>query len=94
MTKDELTNKLIDLNEKSVKYMERVSNVLVQLNDNNKLHKQAIDVNTTATKDMASSTKAMTKSFNKVWVILWIIILALIVLAGAEKVLNFLPKFP
>jgi len=94
MTKDELTNKFIELNEKSVKYMGQVSNVLTQLNDNNKLHKQAIDINTVATKDMASSTKEMTKSFNKVWVILWIIVLALIVLAGAEKVLNFLPKFP
>jgi hypothetical protein len=94
MTKDELTNKFIELNEKSVKYMGQVSNVLYQLNDNNKLHRQAIDVNTVATKDMASSTKEMTKSFNKVWIILWVIILALIVLAGAEKVLNFLPKFP
>jgi len=94
MTKDELTNKFIELNEKSVKYMGQVSNILYQLNDNNKLHKQAIDINTVATKDMASSTKEMTKSFNKVWVILWIIVLALIVLAGAEKVLNFLPKFP
>ena len=94
MTKDELTNKFIELNEKTVKYMGQVSNVLYQLNDNNKLHRQAIDVNTVATKDMASSTKEMTKSFNKVWIILWVIILALIVLAGAEKVLNFLPKFP
>ena len=94
MTKDELTNKFIELNQKTVKYMGQVSNVLYQLNDNNKLHRQAIDINTVATKDMASSTKEMTKSFNKVWVILWIIVLALIVLAGAEKVLNFLPKFP
>lgn len=94
MTKDQLTDKFIELNEKTVKYMGQVSGILVQLNDNNKLHKQAIDVNTTATKDMATATKEMTKSFNKVWVILWIIILALIVLAGAEKVLNFLPKFP
>ena len=94
MTKDELTNKFIELNQKTVKYMGQVSNVLYQLNDNNKLHRQAIDVNTVATKDMASSTKEMTKSFNKVWIILWVIILALIVLAGAEKVLNFLPKIP
>jgi hypothetical protein len=83
MTKDELTLKFIDLSEKSTKYMERVSNVLYELNDSNKLHKQAIDINTLATKEM-------TKSFNKVWYILWIVILALVVLAGAEKVLKFL----
>ena len=83
MTKDELTLKFIDLSEKSTKYMERVSNVLYELNDNNKLHKQAIDINTSATKEM-------TKSFNKVWYIFLLAILALVVLAGAEKVLKFL----
>lgn len=83
MTKDQLTEKFIDLTEKSILYMEKVSNVLVQLNDQNKLHKVAIDTNTSATKEM-------TKSFNKIWTILWIVILALVVLAGAEKVLKFL----
>lgn len=83
MTNKQLTDKFIDLTEKSVLYMEKVSNVLVQLNDQNKLHKQAIDTNTSATKEM-------TKSFNKIWIILWIVILALVVLAGAEKVLKFL----
>ena len=85
MTNKELTDKFIDLTEKSVLYMEKVSSVLVQLNDQNKLHKKAIDTNTSATKEM-------TKSFNKIWTILWIVILALVVLAGAEKVLKFLPN--
>ena len=83
MTNKQLTDKFIDLNEKSVLYMEKVSNVLIQLNDQNKLHKTAIDTNTTATKEM-------TKSFNKVWYIFWLFALALIILAGAEKVLKFL----
>lgn len=86
MTKDQLTEKFIDLNEKSVLFMEKVSNVLVQLNDNNKLHREAIITNTEATKEM-------TKSFNKIWYIFIVVILALVVLAGAEKVLDFLPNF-
>lgn len=83
MTKDQMVDKFIDMNSKTVHFMEKVSGVLVQLNDQNKLHKQAIDTNTIATKEM-------TKSFNRIWNILWIIILALIILAGAEKVLKFI----
>lgn len=90
MTKDELILKFIDLSEKTNIYMERVSNVLTALNDNNKLHKQAIDVNTIATKELTKATDQQTKSFNKVWYIFWAVVLALIVLAGAEKALKFL----
>jgi hypothetical protein len=84
MTSKEMIDKFIDLNEKSVLYMEKVSNVLIQLNDSNKLHHQALETNTSATHEM-------TKSFNRIWYVLWAVILALIVLAGAEKVLKFLP---
>lgn len=90
MTKDELIGKFIELNEKTNVYMEKVSNVLVQLNDNNKLHKKAIDVNTEATKNMTVALKEQTKNFNKIWYIFWAVIVALIVLAGAEKALKFL----
>ena len=83
MTNKELTEKFIELSEKNVLYMEKVSSVLTALNDNNKLHVKSIDVNT-------NTTKEMTKSFNRIWYILWIVILALVVLAGAEKVLKFL----
>lgn len=83
ITKDDLVLKFIELNKKSNLFMERVSNVLIQLNDNNKLHKQAIDNNTEATKELV-------KSFNRIWAAFFIIILALIVLSGAEKVLKFL----
>jgi len=83
MTKDDLIQKFIEMNEKTITFMDKVSSVLEELNDNNKLHKQAIDVNTQATKEM-------TKAFNKIWYIFLLIILALIVLAGAEKVLKFI----
>jgi len=83
MTKDDLIQKFIDLNERSIVFMDKVSSVLSELNDNNKLHKQAIDINTQATKEM-------TKAFNKIWYVFLLVILALIVLAGAEKVLKFI----
>lgn len=65
------------------KTMSVQSEILREINDQNKLHKQALDTNTSAIKEM-------TKSFNKIWYIFWIVILALIVLAGAEKILKFL----
>jgi len=83
MTKDELLTKFIDLNEKTNVFLDRVSSVLKELNDQNKLHTEAIEANTEATREM-------TKSFNRIWYVFMIIILALIVLAGAEEVLKFL----
>jgi len=90
MKKDDLIQKFIEMNEKTITFMDKVSSVLEELNDNNKLHKQAIDVNTQATKEMTQITKEMIKHLNKIWYILFLVILALIVLAGAEKVLKFI----
>ena len=83
LTKNNLVNKFISLNEKTNVFLEKVSMILEELNDQNKLHTEAIKINTQATKEM-------TKSFNKIWLILWIVILALVVLAGAEKILKFI----
>ena len=90
MTKDDLIQKFIEMNERTITFMDKVSLVLEELNDNNKLHKQAIDVNTQATKEMTQTTREMIKHLNKIWYILFLVILALIVLAGAEKVLKFI----
>lgn len=92
MTNKQLTDKFIDLTEKSVLYMERVSNVLSELNDNNKLHTQSIINGNEAIKVNTNATKDMTKSFDKFFKVFTIVILALILLAGAEKVLKFLPN--
>lgn len=85
MKKDELLNKFIELNEKTNVYMDRISHILSQLNDQNKLHKEAIDINTQATKEM-------TKSFNRIWVVFFLVIFSIIVLALDEKA-NFLKLF-
>lgn len=90
MKNADLIEKIIEISEKfntTISKFEKSlaiqSEILRQINDQNKLHKQAIDVNTIATKEM-------TKSFNKIWYIFWVIVLALVILAGAEKLLKFL----
>jgi hypothetical protein len=74
---------LLKLVRCNTKFMERVSQTLEAINDSNVLHKKAIDENTSATREMA-------KSFSRVWYILLLVICALIVLAGAEKVFRFI----
>ncbi len=83
ITKDNMIERFIELNEKTTLFMDRITQVLEDLNHNNKLHKQAIEINTQATKEM-------TKSFSRIWYVFLIIVLALVVLAGAEKVLKVL----
>lgn len=98
MKNSELIDKLIELSEKfndTVTNIEKSfaiqSEILRQINDQNKLHKQAIDTNTTATKDLSALVKEQTKSFNKIWRIFWATVLALIVLAVGEKFIKFMP---
>ncbi|MEM4711394.1 MAG: hypothetical protein QXL18_05600 [Candidatus Woesearchaeota archaeon] len=97
MTNKQLINKLIELSEKFNNTILKIetafsvqSEILRQINDQNKLHKQAIEINTQATKDLSILVKEQIKSFNKIWYIFWLIIMALIVLAGAEKVFQFI----
>lgn len=88
MTKDELVNKIITLVETNNVFLGKVSEVLEDLNDQNKLHTEALNKNTEATMEMA-------KSFNKVWKIFYLAIGVLVVLAIAEKIkgLDYLFKF-
>lgn len=97
MKNQELVNKLIELSEKFNNTISKIetafsvqSEILRQINDQNKLHKQAIETNTQATKDLSTLVKEQTRSFNKMWYIFWIVIMALVVLAGAEKIFQFI----
>ncbi len=90
MTNKDLIKEMVGLFSEFNKTLRRIdtaikvqSEILRELNDQNKLHKQAIDINTGATVEM-------TRSFNRIWYIFWLTVLALIVLAGAEKILKFL----
>lgn len=88
-TKDKLLDILIDANKKMTDYMGQVANAIHSMNDNNILHRKAIEVNTDATKQMTVAVKSQL-SLTK-WILI-VLVLAIVVLAGAEKVLKFLPN--
>ena len=105
-TKDALIDAIIDNQKSTVLFMERLNDTLEKLNDNNLLHKQALeentkstkqalDVNTTATKEMTTAIKIQS-TYLKVqgtyikWITI-VLVAAIVILAGAEKALKFLP---
>ena len=98
LTKDVLTQKLIDLNEKTNVYMERVANVLSELNDNNKTHSKALNLMKTAVDNNTYANNNMASIFNKMIFILFfllvLVVVALIILAGVKNVKDILPFLP
>lgn len=96
-TKDKLIEILIDGNKNMTKYMSQVADALDKINDNNLLHKKAIDVNTKATQKMATAVTTqvnfMERQTKFIWWLLAALAFAIIALAGAEKVLKFIPFF-
>lgn len=98
LTKDELTRKLIDLNEKTNVYMERVANVLSELNDNNKTHTRALNFMKTAVDNNTTASNNMILIFNKMIFILFfllvLVVVALIILAGVKNIKDVLPFVP
>lgn len=94
-TKDVLIETIINQQKTTTEFMDRITSALEALNDNNLLHKQAIDLNTKATDSMTSSIKVqsaylkMQANYTK-WITI-VLVAAIIVLAGAEKALKFLP---
>ena len=89
-TKDKLIDELLVHNREVAKYMSNIAGALSNVNDSNILHTSSITDNTSAIKDMARINSSFLSFFR--W-ILAALILAVIVLAGAEKVLKFLPQF-
>lgn len=94
-TKDSLISTIIEQQKCTTQFMERITATLEALNDNNILHKKAIDINTVATKDMTSAIKVQSAYLkmqaNYIRWITIVLVAAIIVLAGAEKALKFLP---
>ena len=87
-TKDKLINELLIHNQAVAKYMAHIADALQSINDSNTLHANAINSNTTEIKNMI---KVNSSFLDFVRWILIVLVLAIIVLAGAEKVLDFLP---
>jgi len=87
-TKDKLISIIIDGQKQTTAYMGKLSETLSSLNDNSVLHRKAIEVNTTATEEMATGVNSMLSMFK--WVIV-ALVLAIISLAGAEKIIHLIP---
>lgn len=68
--------------------MANIANALSQINDSNILHSGAINSNTQAITNMVEVNNSFLKFVR--WILV-VLVAAIIVLAGAEKVLQFLP---
>jgi len=89
-TKDQLIQEFLEQSKMMTKYVERLDGTLRQVNDDNRLHKEAILANTDAINRMVSSNDKFIKLFGTIMLIL---VGALVILAGAEKALKFADLF-
>ncbi|KKR55637.1 MAG: hypothetical protein UT94_C0063G0007 [Candidatus Uhrbacteria bacterium GW2011_GWF2_40_263] len=86
--KDELFKIILDQQERNIQAFEGVKNALQNINDFNVLHATKEGDNYMAIKNLISSNKSVVSILQ--WVIV-AVVSALIVLAGAGRVLEFLP---
>jgi len=87
-TKDNLIEIIISSNSKMTEALTGIKGALEKINDQNVLHCQAISENTKTSENLVTATSTMNRTFK--WLVM-VLVLAIIVLAGAEKVLKFLP---
>lgn len=87
MTKDQLTNKFIELSERNIQAFDGLKEAITNINDNNVLHNSQTEIIADQIKRLVQGSEMVAKAATK---LLWVLILALIVLAGAEKMLKFI----
>ncbi len=73
----------IEIIQNNTEAMNKVANAVDVLNDQNNMHYQKDDIRDSSLNELVASNKAMQKIF-------YISIMALIVLAGAEKLFQFI----
>ena len=86
--KNELFKIILDQQERNIQAFEGVKNALQNINDFNVLHATKEGDNYMAIKNLISSNKSVVSILQ--WVVV-AVVSALIVLAGAGRVLEFLP---
>lgn len=77
------TEVFVEIIKNNTEAMNRVANAVEVLNDQNNLHYQKDDVRDATVKSVVDSNKAIQRIF-------YVSIMALIILAGAEKVFQFI----
>lgn len=88
---DDFLKEFIKQNSQMVKYMSRLDKTLEAINDQNVLHTQTLQANASAIKQAAEVNKNVVRLFS------FLLILqaaAIIIIAGAEKVFQYLPDLP
>lgn len=88
-TKDQLVKELIDAHGRVCALTEGVQGALNQINHNNVLHRQELRNNTEAIKSAVKAARVVMFAFGGLFALM---IVALIVLSGAEKALNYWPQ--
>jgi len=87
MTRDEMFNLILDNNNKTIEYMAKLSDSMANLNDKSVYHSSLLVNNTKALNKMVTANEENLKMFR---IIFYVIVIALVVLAGAEKALPYL----
>jgi hypothetical protein len=87
-TKDKLIDELMAHNKEVVKYMGNIAASLDKINDSNILHSGTINANSEVIREMVNINSSFLKLFR--WIMI-VLVAAIIILAGAEKALKFLP---
>ena len=88
-TKDQLIKEVIKAHGRVCDLSSRFDNTIKQVNDNNVLHRLELANNTEALRLMTKVAKVIMWAFGSLFAL---IIIALIILAGAEKALNYWPS--
>lgn len=87
-TKDKLIQELIDNSRTLPKSMEGIEKALILLNDTNKSHFARENENYKIIADLVSGNSAFIKIVS---VVLFVLLAAVVIIAGAEKALKFIP---
>ena len=86
---NEFLNRYIEQNSKTVEFITKVNASLEQINDNNVLHKQSLEKNTEAVKDISTAFTSALKQENsnsKFWkTITLLLVISIIILAGVKQ---------
>lgn len=89
-TKDKLIGELLTHNREVTKHMSNIAASLENINDTNILHANMLNNNNSTIKSMVEVNTSFLKFIR--WILV-ALVAAIIVLAGAEKVLEFIPPF-
>lgn len=91
LTQRDFLEKFIEQNSQMVEYMSRLDKTLDAINDQNVLHTNTLSQNVNVLKESVAVRKTTIRLFS---FLLIMQAAAIIILAGAEKVFQYLPELP